>query len=232
MNEEERNTLESLATVSQIEQGDQIYTERNQIYIGSYRYMSGVVRWFWGEGRHQNIKMVDKVFRCAYDIINRCIGVEQRFLLTNKENAHIINENERMRNMQLLFRVEHKIKGALVGVGHLMNTYKDDASVVSKITTIQEEAADELQRIAFAVGRLCQSAQETNPQWADYLQKNFEIVSQPQPSSVHMDFIAAKKKPLVTTVPRARTNSFDPFAAEMDSNCNLDDDSDDIQSTY
>ena len=133
-------TLCNLTTLGQIKQNDKLQTEGEVFTIYVPTVMRGMIRFLYGETREVNLRRIYECIQSGKDFVTNRMS---EFSAENNVTTSTFQMKvQRHDQYKLCIRIIDAFKDSLQGFENLEETYKDDASLVSRIRNMKSEISD------------------------------------------------------------------------------------------
>jgi hypothetical protein len=147
MHSDAESTLNNLHVLAAISHNDKLMTNEEIFDIYSPTSLRGLLRMWYGEKRGQNIQRIRQTIRCAFSCATKSLDDTKALMTGGNMNA----------SDQMLLRIDTMamqhirmcdgLRKAKVGLANLLQTYRDDAALVSQVTLLIGEIDDFVQVI-------------------------------------------------------------------------------------
>lgn len=144
MQSDAERTLNNLHVLGALSHNDKLMTNEDAFDIYAPTTLRSMVRAWYSEGRVQNMQRVHNTIRAAIGFANRSYDDASALIVSIDSNSTVLpNLKLRFDTLSLQHvRMCEALGRARVGLGHLLQTYRDDATVSSRVSLIMEEIDD------------------------------------------------------------------------------------------
>jgi uncharacterized membrane protein YccC len=140
MQADEERTLHNLCVLAALSHNDKLCTLEEHFTIYSPTSMRGLVRFWYGERRDQNVQRVRATVRAALGFAQKT--VEDAEALRAAEAATLQLRIDALGLQHV--RIVDALRAACDGIRNLRQTYREDAALVSQLTLLVQEVDDVL----------------------------------------------------------------------------------------
>ena len=137
---ENEKTLRNLGVIASIAQNDKMNTEGEVFSIYTPTSLRGVVRMYYGESRETNITRIQQNIRSAKTFITNSLS--EIHTNENDERTSFALKISLSTQTQSCQRMLMALKDCIVGLKNLSATYREDASITSKLNILINEVED------------------------------------------------------------------------------------------
>jgi len=139
--------LNSLKTISKLEDGEKLAFSGNDVSIQPDSYIvTPIRRWWHKQSQTVTIAELEKLLSQVNNYIDRILNSPDKVNLNNTDSS--CYDQEQIENVSSnLTRIQQALKDASNRLGKLMKTYQRNPQTVSKLENIQEEFAITYKRI-------------------------------------------------------------------------------------
>ena len=133
---ETEKTLRNLSVLGALMQNDKINTEGEIFSIYVPTISRGLVRKFYGENRETNVTHIQEAVRHAKTFVSQTLSTQRP--LADSFNSKMFCNTQIQHSTRMIEAMNKAIKG----LTHLIQTYRDDASISAKLDIICNEIQD------------------------------------------------------------------------------------------
>lgn len=138
----------SLKVISEIQPNERISTSNGILIHQSDDHFISAKRWYLGESRTTNIKVIESIFTAAFikisdalhereQILNEFVGPDIQSKTPSEFRRLVMGK---LNNKQLIDRIKNCIIKAKNNIGNLKTTYSDDQNAKARIDAIREKS--------------------------------------------------------------------------------------------
>ena len=144
MQSEAERALRNLRVIASLMHNDKLNTEGDTFTAYAPTAMRGAVRKYYGEHREGNVLRVQETMRAAKAFVVQALSCDYGSTDDGTVQRNVVATTMQQQCCRMLAALE----SALVGLDHLRQTYKDDASISAKLDIVSDEIRDFLGAVA------------------------------------------------------------------------------------